>query len=226
MSVEVAIDHWLAITLPAGVAWQCCADPAAAEPLHPAEERLTAGMAPRRIRSFRHGRHCARGALAKLGLPSMPVSVSAQRAPVWPEGIIGSISHREDLACAVVARASGLDGIGIDLERTGGLDDEVAKLVCTAAERTRLRQQSIEHGERLLFTIKESVYKCLWPRLQRFIDFLEVEVSLQPEHQRFRARCVGTNDIPALHRLRGHYATLQDHLCAVSCLPPVEPGRG
>ncbi len=219
------VDCWLASMLPTEVAWFCSENPAIAAPLLEAETQYTVQMVPRRLRSFRHGRHCARIALQKLGLPEAPVPVSAGRAPIWPEGIVGSISHTGDIACAVATRSDRLDGIGLDLEQTGRLDDGVSALVCTPSERNFLRSLNLENGERLLFTIKESVYKCLWPRLQRFIDFQEVEIELDPGECSFHARSSVAGDIAALSELRGRYGYSSELLCAVSYLPPTESDR-
>ncbi len=220
------LDEWLGGILPGGTAWHCSGNPVSAEPLLPPENSCTAGMAPRRLRSFRHGRHCARTALRKLGLPATAIPTDAQRAPVWPDGIVGSISHSRNLACAVAARTECLGGIGIDLEQPGKLDHEVALLICTASERARLHDLAMNDGERLLFSIKESIYKCLWPRVQRFIEFHEVDVELHPEDRSFRAQPVGSDEIPELASLTGHYMHSQALLGAVSYLPPTESGRG
>ena len=220
------LDEWLSSTLPSGTAWHCSGDPVSAGALLPAENKLTAKMAPSRLRSFRHGRHCARTALLKLGLPATAVPTDTHRAPVWPDGIVGSISHSEDLACAVAARTECLGGIGIDLERPGKLDREVTMLICTASERAMLKSLAIIDGPRLLFSIKESIYKCLWPQVRRFIEFHEVEVELYPENRAFRARSVDLDKIQELAELTGYYWYSEALLCAVCYLPPAESGRG
>ena len=58
--------------------------------------------APKRQREFLAGRHCAAHALRTAGLPE---TVGLQdRAPIWPKGAVGSISHSDARVVAVVSK--------------------------------------------------------------------------------------------------------------------------
>lgn len=172
-----------------GIAW--CAVPAPGEVLLPIEEQAISGMAPARQQAFAQGRACARFALAQIGLRNVAVPVAEQRAPLWPPGVTGSIAHCAGRAIAVAARVEVTSGVGVDLEQTGSLERGVLELVCTPTERDWLAQTGNAQLARTIFTIKESVYKCLWPRVRRYIDFQEVEIDLRPARGRYVARATG-----------------------------------
>ena len=131
-----------------------------------AESQATKTMAPRRVREFTHGRYCARTALERLGYLNQVVPVGTGRAPVWPPGITGSLAHHCDVAVAVVARCEELSGLGVDLEAAADLDHDLAPLIATAAEIDMLGNvMPAGAAAKIIFSAKESVFKCLWPRL-------------------------------------------------------------
>lgn len=148
--------------------------------LYPQELELISASAPLRQRTFASGRCCARAALAEAGLPPEPLMRAADGAVVWPDGIIGSVSHTNEWAVAAVAirGMSEALSLGVDLERVQVLETGVLKLVATAAEQAEIAEAGNEdwHGT-ALFSLKESLYKCLRPLCGRFIEFAEVEIS-------------------------------------------------
>lgn len=117
----------------------------------------------RRLTEFVAGRACAREAVRRLTAKAMAPGMGSDRAPVWPEGIVGSISHCGDRAIAVVGAADRYLGLGIDLERplSASEADEIAPLVLTDAERQRLGTRLDEKVVSLVFSAKESLFKAL-----------------------------------------------------------------
>ncbi|MDJ0927060.1 MAG: 4'-phosphopantetheinyl transferase superfamily protein [Gammaproteobacteria bacterium] len=217
-----AIDQALARLVPTGATWYWSDDPPAAEPLLAEELDATGGMSPDRLAAFRHGRSCARRALAQLGVAAGPIPMGATREPVWPPGFVGSISHCADFAVAVAAGRPVFRGIGIDLESdTGPLEPAVAKLIATTAERDALTAAGSADSDRLLFAAKESVYKCIWPELRRFVDFTEVEITWHEDGKGFAARpAMPAADLAdILVRVSGGYARVSGLLLAVAVLP-------
>ncbi|UCG72072.1 MAG: 4'-phosphopantetheinyl transferase superfamily protein [Chromatiales bacterium] len=172
-----------------GIAW--CVAPVPGGCLLPAEQQAISWMAPARQQAFAQGRACARFALAQIGYGNVAVPVAEQRAPLWPPGVTGSIAHCAGRAIAVAARVEVASGVGVDLEQAGSLERGVLELVCTPAERDWLAQTGNAQLARTIFAIKESVYKCLWPRVRRYIDFQEVEIDLRPAGRRYVARATG-----------------------------------
>ena len=127
-----------------------------------------------RQREFIAGRWCAARTLALLGVPG-EVGRRDDRGPSWPIGVVGAITHTREVACA--AAANGLTGLGIDLEpglsaqalqdlRGGTIDDAEWALL----------------GEDLalaaaLFSAKESIFKCEYPRTGRWLEFTDAKLT-------------------------------------------------
>jgi 4'-phosphopantetheinyl transferase EntD len=189
---------------PPAVAFCVSLAPPARPDLHPGEQCFAAGMAPGRLLQFSHGRSCARTALAALGIEACAIGVGTQREPLWPTGITGSITHCEHRAAAAVGRAAHFLGVGLDLEEPGPLAPEIRGMICTPSEAAQLAALPASCG-RLLFSAKESVFKCIWPVVQRFVDFPEVEVELQVRDRRFRATSGDRVLGPLVARLEGRY---------------------
>lgn len=70
----------------------------------------------RRQREFATARSCARTALARLGVPPVPVLASPRGAPRWPAGVVGSITHCDGYRAAAVAYTRDVVSLGIDAE--------------------------------------------------------------------------------------------------------------
>ena len=167
------------------------ADPTApAPPLFPEEMRAMAGARRGRRREFAAGRAAARAALAQLGLPPAPIPMAPDRAPVWPQGVVGSISHDGQTCLAVVARATtGLRGLGLDIEPMDPLEPDLWPEICRPPELAYLNRQPPEHRglwARMLFCAKEAAYKAHYPLTRTLTDFHALEVTLCPA--RFTAR--------------------------------------
>ncbi len=144
------------------------------------EKEAVEGAAPTRVEQFTAGRVCARLALSQLGLATTkPIPRGEDRAPIWPEGFVGSISHTDTWCAAAVARAEDLRAIGIDLEPATPLKEALWRRVCTENERDWLHGLA-EPGlkGKVLFSAKESVYKCQYPLTMKFLGFHAVQVEL------------------------------------------------
>src|SRR5690606_27289410 len=83
---------------------------------HPAEEPLIAKSVEKRRRDFIGARHCARQALAQLGEPPAAIGKGERGAPVWPRGIVGSLTHCDGFRGAALAHKLRYRSIGIDAE--------------------------------------------------------------------------------------------------------------
>jgi 4'-phosphopantetheinyl transferase EntD len=178
--------------LPAGVAAVEAFDDTVAVRLFPAEEALLARSVDRRRREFGTARRCAREALARLGHPPAPLLRGERGMPLWPDGVVGSITHCDGYRAAVVAPAAGMRSIGIDAEPDEPLPDGVLGAVASAAERDHVHRLLTDdprvRWDRLLFSAKESVYKAWFPLTRRWLDFTEAEVTIDATAGRFEAR--------------------------------------
>ena len=158
--------------------------------LRPEERPAVERAAPRRIREFATGRLAARRALDALGLPDHAIPRADGRAPCWPAGVVGSITHTRDLAVAGAALAADVCGLGIDLEGAERVGPELHARLFTARERAELDPHDAARAA-LLFSAKEAGYKAVYPNVGRFIGFHEAEVAVDPPSGTFRLRYVG-----------------------------------
>jgi 4'-phosphopantetheinyl transferase EntD len=175
--------------------------PASAK-LLPEEMRVTTGMVEKRLAEFTHGRYCARSAMKLLGNRPVPIGKGPDREPVWPGDIIGSISHTEGSAAAAVANSTEMVAVGLDMEGCAPLQADLIPMICLPEENPG---QDGAHAK-LLFSIKESIYKCLFPLVGEYIDFLEMEVILDGKAQVFSAQPRAARlDTNLIARLQGRY---------------------
>jgi len=164
--------------------------------LHPDEELFAAEMGPARRREFAAGRDCARRAMRELGLPGGPVLRGARRMPLWPDGVVGSLTHSDGFCAAAVARSSDLAGLGIDAEREAPLSERALARICSPREIDALRAlpaRSPALWGAIVFSAKESLYKGYFPLTGVFIGFRDAEITLHPDAEdagRFDARLV------------------------------------
>jgi 4'-phosphopantetheinyl transferase EntD len=166
-------------------------DPAAAE-LFPEEEAALGRSVPARRLEFGSVRHCARAALARIGIPPAPLVPGERGAPGWPDGVVGSMTHCAGYRAAAVAPDRAVLTVGIDAEPHAPLPPGILEAVSLPAERTRLRAAAAARPEvrwdRLLFSAKEAVYKAWFPVTRRWLDFGEADIALDPDAGTFTAR--------------------------------------
>jgi len=153
-------------------------------PLLPEEAPAVAQAVPRRQREFAAGRAAARQALALLGATALPVRQGPDRAPIWPDGYTGSISHCGDCCLAAVARIPVIRSIGVDIEPAEGLEAELSDLICTPREASWLGAHPASARPvlaRLIFSAKEAAYKAQYPLTGQFLDFghIGIDADLQ-----------------------------------------------
>jgi 4'-phosphopantetheinyl transferase EntD len=152
--------------------------------LFPEEERLVANSVDKRRKEFTTGRHCARAALAGLGIAPVPVLAGERREPTWPAGVVGSITHCKGYRAAAVGRTGDVWTIGIDAEPNEPTPPGVLEAIALPAE-LRMVARLAAAGDkvswdRLLFSAKESVYKAWFPLTRLWLDFSEADIEITP----------------------------------------------
>jgi 4'-phosphopantetheinyl transferase EntD len=177
--------------------------------LYPEEAALVSTAGERRLREFRAGRLCARRVLADLGITRFPVLAGPDRAPIWPAGIVGSISHSSDAGAAAAARRSEFAGVGLDVETAEPLPRELWDLVLSESEGRRLHGFGVSPGlmAKVFFSAKECVYKCQYPLTRAWLNFRDVDVDVDPVTGEFRAeiRRTESGSFPSPVTLTGKY---------------------
>jgi 4'-phosphopantetheinyl transferase EntD len=125
-------------------------------------------------------RWCAAVAARALKIELTAVTLDEAGCPQWPVGLVGSLSHSDSKAVAVVSTT--LRNLGVDVEEL--FDHRKVELlsdtVLTPDEKKRLSADAEQARWQLttIFSLKEAAYKALFPELRVFIDFHQLEVDL------------------------------------------------
>ena len=191
--------HWpLPVPLPGTVFLSTKFDPALLIPsdfqhseVHPPVS-IQRSVAKRQV-EFLAGRLCARAALQQIDHLDCVPAIGEDRAPVWPEHIIGSITHSTGHAAAVVGHKAQWLGLGIDLENMLTLKraERLAGDILTSEELQRMAtvpRDKIALLVTLTFSIKESMFKALYPIVHKRFYFEHAEVLEWSESGHIRLR--------------------------------------
>ncbi len=144
--------------------------------LMPQEAPAFAGSVVKVRRASGAARLIARELLARLGFAGCAVPKASSGAPLWPNGVVGSLAHDSRVAIAAVALRSHVGALGIDIEPAEPLPPDLLDLVATPQERRSLGRDPYQG--RLLFVAKEAVYKAVYPLDRTFLDHHDVHVDL------------------------------------------------
>ena len=135
----------------------------------------------KRQAEFLAGRVCARAALQQLEGLSVSPAIGEDRAPAWPVHIAGSITHSTGRAAAIVAKKTDWRGLGMDLENLLNPDraERLAGEILTPPELQRMAagcRDDLALLVTLTFSVKESLFKALYPIVQQRFYFEHAEV--------------------------------------------------
>lgn len=137
----------------------------------------------KRLAEFLAGRILAQVAQRALGFAAQDVTIGADRAPVWPPGMSGSISHaRGRCACLLVPSVRLAPGIDIEAIATGQALESILRMTVSAQEASLLRSSpDLPLAATLCFSAKESLFKALYPTVRRHFGFPSARLSALPE---------------------------------------------
>ena len=150
--------------------------------LHPQERAYASELKGHRQVQWVGGRLALRAALGHLGQEPIPCLSQADGGIELPQELVASVSHKRDLAVGMVGfRSAGT--LGVDLETLEPARSHLAPRIPTAEELQAV--DGLEPDRRWLaillrFTIKEAIYKALYPRVQRYIGFDEAQIVIHP----------------------------------------------
>jgi len=187
--------------------------------LHAERELLDAANA-NRCGEFAIGRYCARLALGHLGLAPKPILRDENGAPIWPQGILGSISHTRGLTVAIVVAEKLGKGVGVDAEHIRGrFPPDVFAAIGTAREKDLISRHPEPTRDRLryaIFSAKESVFKCLYGAFKERWPLEAIDIRVDAGLNSFTTSPVEPR---AGLAIRGHIGLSADHVVTVAWLP-------
>lgn len=135
----------------------------------------------RRRLEFAAGRACARAICSVLGRYDADLGISASGAPVWPRGLVGTITHSRKMALAAGASARDYENIGIDTEIVGHIEDGILDLLFSRREiefLESLRSPQREMVKTALFCSKEAFFKAKTAMQKLFNSPIEIEIEI------------------------------------------------
>ncbi len=181
---------------------------------------------PKRQAEFLAGRRCALRALRDLGCNVGDLPIGPDRAPVWPSGFLGSITHAGTVAAAVAVPTGSMRGIGIDIEcvATGAALDALETTVIVAAERglvgTLSRSMGRAEALTLVFSAKESFFKAAAKAVGRIFDFQAIHIVdvSQRGVLEFEVAEELSVDFPLGRRLEVSTTRMDEHTLMTACV--------
>ena len=213
-------------------------DAGALAALHPVEvEQIGAAVESRRI-EFAAARACAREAMTRLGVPPGPVIRGGRGMPVWPSGVVGTLTHTAGLRAAALAPAGRVRSLGLDVEPGGPLPDGVLEAVSLPEEaawvRAAVGEEPAVPWDRVLFTAKEATYKAWYPLTRRWLGFEDAHITLVPTRVEggvavgeLRSRILvdahAVDGGPDLREFRGRWAVRDGFVASAIVLRPPAP---
>ncbi len=176
----------------------------------------------KRQAEFLAGRVCARMALQQLDRLNCVPAIGEDRAPVWPGHISGSITHSTGHAAAIVGYKTQWRGLGMDLENLLSLEraERLAGEILTADELQRmaiLPREQIALLVTLTFSLKESLFKALYPIVQKRFYFEHAEVLAWSDAGHVRLRLLTDLSAEWCHgtELEGQFAVNGEQLLSL-----------
>jgi len=166
------------------------ADPALYAPeLHPSEAAQVAKAVDKRQREFAAARGLARGLFESLGLVAGPLLNGEDRAPIFPDGVVGSITHTAGYCGVVVGRASSYVGLGLDVEQAEPLKPELLRMILADDERDAYDPTDPPALARakLVFSAKEAAYKAQYALTRTYLGFSAMRIEVDEGARTFRA---------------------------------------
>lgn len=190
--------------------------------LWPEELAVVRRAVPARQNEFTTVRHCARLALKQLGAPAVALLPGESGRPGWPTGVTGSMTHCSGYRAAAVSRATTYAGIGIDAEPHELLPEEVLDVVTRPDERDWITRADTEiHWPRVIFSIKEAIFKAWNPATLRWLDFHDASVLCHRDGT-FTAQLLVPVIGPISPRvIAGRWAVISGFVLSLATIPTV-----
>ncbi len=159
--------------------------------LTPAERLLVVGAVPARRREFAAGRRLARSALDELGVRADSILSGPRGEPMWPVGVVGSITHCSGYVGVAVGRRTEVRAVGIDAEPDEPLPEGILHSIADPTEVSMVADLTASAPgpawDRLVFCLKEVVFKVWYPLAGSWLDFDDAAVVVDRGSATFRA---------------------------------------
>ncbi len=139
---------------------------------------LTKQATEKRITDFAIGRIAAAKAIQQITKQEMVfIQKTIHKLPQWPQGLIGSIAHSNNMAVAIVSNGD-YRSLGVDLESLAKkINPLLIERICNKEEALWLeKEKNIEEATIKIFSAKEAVYKAIFSIFQTEMYFKDVTI--------------------------------------------------
>jgi len=180
------------------------------------EHDIVKNSVPKRVAEFIGGRWCAHAALTDAGAVSHGILKGPFGEPLWPDNVIGSITHESRICAAAVSTSDRYSAVGIDIvdtQRNFECDRNLFSLITRPQDTLTIIgcEFSLQMKYMLFFSIKESVVKILSPLLSCYLDLREIVVTITPGG--FSAKLNGRDPV-----ITGHWKNCGTYLLSCALL--------
>lgn len=164
---------------------------------------------PKRQHEYLCGRILAQAVLKHHLYLDQPLTSMHEHLPVWPPHVLGSISHSQNKLIVALSDKAGYLGIDIEHWVSSEFAQESTHLILTPSELELWKIKASEFFDfsqfvSLIFSVKESLYKAVYPIAKQYIDFLEASVvDIDFENQKLFLAFA--SEIRNRHQLLEHY---------------------
>jgi enterobactin synthetase component D len=178
----------------------------------------------KRRQEYLAGRHCARAAIQRI-IPEFNGTIGrgGDRAPSWPEGVAGSITHTQGFAAAAVAPVGVARAIGIDTELFLATDatDSLQALILGGDGVLPASELPRNVLCTLIFSAKESLFKCLYGQVAKMFWLQDAQiVALEREHFHAHLMVDLGGEFEVGWRAQGTFVLERDRVHTAVVLPP------
>ncbi len=194
--------------------------------IHPEEEAYTQSIKAKQRRvEFLLGRACAHQALSAFQLSDSPILRDQNNAPIWPETVIGSIAHTQQKAVACAGKRTEIQGIGIDIEDLErSINPNIQRHVCLPQEKewlARLPSDELLKYLKIIFSAKESIFKCFYPLSQVYLHFQDAHIEFGGDSSYFEFTLLKTcgSEFRKGFQHQGTYQISQDMVLTAVWVP-------
>lgn len=165
------------------------------------------------------GRYAAQQALLMLGFENRQIKSSIHRCPIWPNNVLGSITHVTDIALCATALNNSVYFLGIDIEAYIGIEtiEAIKYSIIDTNEECLLLQLPLPFPKAfsLVFSAKESLFKALYPKVGRYFDFSSVRINsicLDKNTFCFSLQEQLSTEYKVGHQINGHFGFTDNHV--------------
>ena len=189
------------------------------ERLLPEQKEKCGTLTGARRLEFGTTRFLANVVQGRFGSQTDALTNVVKRYPVWPQALVGSISHARKLSLVACAARSQYANLGVDIESFGRIKPGLYKKLFNENE-LQIIDQSVDADvtATTMFSIKESIYKAVNPVTELWLGFKDVELSR--ENHTWQAAYVGSarkNRI--VNHLSCHEVSFRGHVASLVLLP-------